>query len=122
MMIKASTALRNEYNNISKFCKESMEPVFLTKNGEGDLDCRAQVTPSLNKIHLGKNVIGRHRKAGVETYLPDDGPTDERDEPHRKHRRHSLRDSRYRREIPVRGPEMVHWCNIMDVSSACRTA
>lgn len=36
-MIKPSTALRNEYNDISTFCKEKMEPVFLTKNGEGDL-------------------------------------------------------------------------------------
>jgi len=28
---------RDEYNEISNFCKEKMEPVFLTKNGEGDL-------------------------------------------------------------------------------------
>ncbi len=35
--IKPSTALRNEYNEISNYCKESMEPVYLTKNGEGDL-------------------------------------------------------------------------------------
>lgn len=37
MKIKPSTALRNEYNSISAYCKESMEPVYLTKNGEGDL-------------------------------------------------------------------------------------
>ena len=35
--IKPSTALRNEYNEISNYCKESMEPIYLTKNGEGDL-------------------------------------------------------------------------------------
>ena len=37
MKIKPSTSLRNEYNDISTYCKESMEPVYLTKNGEGDL-------------------------------------------------------------------------------------
>jgi PHD/YefM family antitoxin component YafN of YafNO toxin-antitoxin module len=35
--IKASAAIRNNYNEISKLCKESGEPVYLTKNGEGDL-------------------------------------------------------------------------------------
>lgn len=37
MKIKPSTSLRNEYNEISNYCKETMEPVYLTKNGEGDL-------------------------------------------------------------------------------------
>lgn len=37
MMIKPSTCLRNEYNDIAEFCKSEKQPVFLTKNGEGDL-------------------------------------------------------------------------------------
>ena len=37
MYIKASASIRNNYNDISKICKESGEPVYLTKNGEGDL-------------------------------------------------------------------------------------
>lgn len=37
MLIKPSTTLRNEYNSISELCKQKQEPVFLTKNGEGDL-------------------------------------------------------------------------------------
>lgn len=37
MVIKPSTCLRNEYNEISDFCKKQKQPVFLTKNGEGDL-------------------------------------------------------------------------------------
>jgi len=35
--IKPSSAIRKNYNEISKLCKESGEPVYLTKNGEGDL-------------------------------------------------------------------------------------
>lgn len=36
-LIKSSTDLRNNYNDISTFCHESHEPVFITKNGQGDL-------------------------------------------------------------------------------------
>ena len=35
--IKSSTDLRNNYNEISTFCHETKEPVFITKNGHGDL-------------------------------------------------------------------------------------
>ena len=35
--IRSSTDLRNNYNDISTFCHESREPVFITKNGQGDL-------------------------------------------------------------------------------------
>lgn len=37
MNIKPSAAIRNNYNDISNYCKETGEPVYLTKNGEGDL-------------------------------------------------------------------------------------
>ncbi|MDR3270970.1 MAG: type II toxin-antitoxin system Phd/YefM family antitoxin [Peptococcaceae bacterium] len=35
--IKSNTALRNNYNDISAFCHGNREPVFITKNGQGDL-------------------------------------------------------------------------------------
>ena len=35
--IKSSTDLRNNYNEISTFCHENREPIFITKNGQGDL-------------------------------------------------------------------------------------
>ena len=35
--IQSSTNLRNNYNNISSFCHENQEPVFITRNGQGDL-------------------------------------------------------------------------------------
>lgn len=36
-IIKSSTAIRQNYTEISNLCKETGEPVFLTKDGEGDL-------------------------------------------------------------------------------------
>ena len=35
--IKSSADLRNNYNEISTFCHTYPEPVFITKNGKGDL-------------------------------------------------------------------------------------
>ena len=35
--IRSSTDLRNNYNEISTFCNENQEPIFITKNGQGDL-------------------------------------------------------------------------------------
>ncbi len=37
MNIKPSTLLRNEYGSISALAHESKEPIYITKNGEGDL-------------------------------------------------------------------------------------
>ena len=37
MQIKASAAIRQNYNEIADLCRRTAEPVFLTKNGEGDL-------------------------------------------------------------------------------------
>jgi prevent-host-death family protein len=36
-VIKKSADLRNSYSEISDFCHKYREPIFITKNGEGDL-------------------------------------------------------------------------------------
>lgn len=35
--IRPSSDLRNNYNEISEFCHKYSEPVYITKNGQGDL-------------------------------------------------------------------------------------
>ena len=37
MNIRPSAAIRQNYNEIAELCKKTGEPVYLTKNGEGDL-------------------------------------------------------------------------------------
>lgn len=37
MEIRPSASIRQNYNEVSRLCKKTMEPVYLTKNGEGDL-------------------------------------------------------------------------------------
>ncbi len=37
MNIRPSAAIRQNYNEIAELCRKTEEPIFLTKNGEGDL-------------------------------------------------------------------------------------
>ena len=37
MNIRPSAAIRQNYNEIADLCRDSQEPVYLTRNGEGDL-------------------------------------------------------------------------------------
>ena len=61
--IISSTALRNEYNSVSSLCHLENEPVFITRNGQGDLavmsmelyEEMAQKIELYEKIYAGIN-------------------------------------------------------------------
>ncbi|OQB12481.1 MAG: hypothetical protein BWY15_02206 [Firmicutes bacterium ADurb.Bin193] len=76
MIIKPSTALRNEYGLISDLCKEKNEPIFLTKNGEGDL-----VVMSIEAYKMREELLDLREKllaaeanriSGAKTYSIDE--------------------------------------------------
>lgn len=50
--IQSSTDLRNNYNDISNFCNETHSPVFITKNGRGDL--------AVMSIQAYERLVGKH--------------------------------------------------------------
>ena len=65
MNIRPSAAIRQNYNEIADICRKTAEPVFLTKNGEGDLvvmdietyDCGVVSEQFLDKN--GKTILWR---------------------------------------------------------------
>ena len=76
MQIKPSAAIRNNYNEISSYCKETGQPVYLTKNGEGDLVVMNIHTYERlkNQIALEIDLLRAHheRLNGTATYLSVD--------------------------------------------------
>ena len=65
--IKSSTDLRNSYNEISTFCHQEREPVFITKNGQGDLAVMSiELYESLNSRLELYNLLAEGRRAVME--------------------------------------------------------
>lgn len=61
--IRPSSDLRNKYNEISDFCHKNPEPVYITKNGRGDL---AVVSIETFERLVGKYELKKLLNEGVE--------------------------------------------------------
>jgi prevent-host-death family protein len=61
--IRPSADLRNHYNEISEFCNKYSEPVFITKNGKGDL---AVLSIEVYEKLCGKSELYRLLEEGME--------------------------------------------------------
>lgn len=55
--LRSSADLRNSYNEISTFCHDYSEPVFITKNGKGDL--------AVMSIEAYEQLVGRFELYGL---------------------------------------------------------
>jgi prevent-host-death family protein len=76
MTIKPSAAIRKNYNEISDLCKRSGEPVYLTKNGEGDLVVMDMATfarrESMLRLRESLVIAEERRMQGNAGYSVDD--------------------------------------------------
>jgi len=77
--IRSSTDLRNSYNDISTFCHEKREPIFITKNGQGDLavmsiDVFEQLNGKLELYRLldeGRTAVKEGKKRPLSRVMQD---------------------------------------------------
>lgn len=75
MQIKPSTILRNDYGAISNLAHQTGEPIYITKNGEGDIvvmsiDAFEERERMLN--HRAKILEAEFARLGGEETLPID--------------------------------------------------
>lgn len=76
MIIKPSSTLRNEYDSVVKTAQESKEPIYITRNGEGEMVFTTIEDYERNRAELKLlNILlsaERVRLAGSPTYSTDD--------------------------------------------------
>lgn len=68
--IRPSSDLRNRYNEISDFCNSNNEPVFITKNGTGDL---VVMSNAEYERLCGKHELHRLLDEGIESAKTKNG-------------------------------------------------
>ena len=84
MMIRSATALRNDYDGMVKLSTEKQEPIYLTRNGDGEmvflpielwekrqaeLELFAEMLREQNKIAGAKTYSASELRADVEDVL-----------------------------------------------------
>lgn len=73
--IRPSSDLRNKYNEISTFCHTHNEPVYITKNGTGDLvvlsNAEYERLTAREKLHRSLNEGIADAQAGRERSAAD---------------------------------------------------
>ena len=63
-IIRPSSDLRNNYNEISAICHQTKSPVYITKNGTGDL---AVMSIELYELLTDKHILYKELEKGIDS-------------------------------------------------------
>ena len=63
-IIRPSSDLRNNYNEISAICHQTKSPVYITKNGTGDL---AVMSIELYELLTDKHILYKELEKGLDS-------------------------------------------------------
>jgi PHD/YefM family antitoxin component YafN of YafNO toxin-antitoxin module len=79
MLIRSATALRNGYDEMVRMSKEAQEPIYLTRNGEGEMvfapiELWEKREKELDLLHT-LLMREQSRLAGAKTYTMDEMST-----------------------------------------------
>ena len=76
MLINSATALRNDYDKVVRLSKEKQEPIYITRNGEGEMVFLPQELWEKREAELDLLTELLHRErnriAGARTFSMDD--------------------------------------------------
>lgn len=67
-IIRPSSDLRNKYNEISRICHKTQSPVYITKNGSGDL---AVMSIELYELLTDKHILYKELEKGIDSLEKD---------------------------------------------------